>query len=210
MRYIIAATAFALVAGITLGFVVSRGLDGSASAAPPTQAVEEQNLDAGGSIAVHEQGVADVNVTNPSLPVSGTVDVGNLPAVQDVNVISLPSQPAPVGRTVLVAQNVNLGPGASHTTAIEETADCRDMRLMVDHTGQVAALLLPSPDGASQTGAIELMRSGGGDGTFYTPKANPASSAPFSATAPKVAIRLTESTGSVAATVNEAWLYCSR
>ena len=37
MRYIIAvATAFALIAGIALGFVVSRGLDGSASAAPPT------------------------------------------------------------------------------------------------------------------------------------------------------------------------------
>ena len=36
MRYIIAAaTAFALVAGIALGFIVSRGLDGSASAAPP-------------------------------------------------------------------------------------------------------------------------------------------------------------------------------
>ena len=35
MRYIIAAaTAFALVAGITLGFVVSRGLDESVSAVP--------------------------------------------------------------------------------------------------------------------------------------------------------------------------------
>ena len=74
MRYIIAAPAFALVAGIALGFVVSRGLDGSASAAPPTQAVEEQNLDASGFIAVHEQGTANV---------AGTVDVGNLPAVQD-------------------------------------------------------------------------------------------------------------------------------
>ena len=68
MRYIIAATAFALTAGIALGVIVSEGLDGSASAAPPTQAVEEQNLDASGSIAVHEQGVADVNVVSmPSL-----------------------------------------------------------------------------------------------------------------------------------------------
>ena len=45
MRYIIAAAAFALIAGIALRFVVSRGLDGSASAAPKAQAVEEQNQD---------------------------------------------------------------------------------------------------------------------------------------------------------------------
>ncbi len=189
MRYIIpAATAMTLVVGIAIGFALTATVFEAEAKPPPPgpQPVEEQNLDASRSIAVHEQGVADVNV------------------------LSLPSQPAPVGRTILVAQNVNLGPGESHTTAIEETADCRDMRLMVDHTGQVAALLLPSPDGASQTGAIELIRSGGGDGTFYFPKANPASSAPFSAVAPSVAIRLTESTGSVAATVNGAWLYCSR
>ncbi len=43
---------------------MSRGLGGSASAATPTQAVEEQNLDASGFIAVHEQGTANVNVTN--------------------------------------------------------------------------------------------------------------------------------------------------
>ena len=46
MRYAIAAaTMFALVAGIVLRFVVSRGLDGSASVAPKAQAVEEQNQD---------------------------------------------------------------------------------------------------------------------------------------------------------------------
>ena len=105
MRYIIATTAFALVAGIALGFVVSNGLDGSASAAPPTQAVEEQNLDGSGFIAVHEQGTADVNVTNAALPVSGTVDVGNLPVVQDVNVISLPSQdPGPLEFTHFIVR----------------------------------------------------------------------------------------------------------
>ena len=64
MRYIIATTAFALIAGIALGLVVSKGLDGSVTAAPPTQAVEEQNLDGSGLIAVHEQGVADVNVVS--------------------------------------------------------------------------------------------------------------------------------------------------
>jgi hypothetical protein len=67
MRYIVAAaTAFALMAGITLGFILSRGFDGPASAAPPARAVEEQNLDANGFIRVHEQGTSDVNVV--SLP----------------------------------------------------------------------------------------------------------------------------------------------
>ncbi len=106
MRYIIAAaTAFALVAGIALGFVVSGGLDGSASAAPKAQVVREENVDTNGFIAVHEQGTADVNVTNAALPVSGTVDVGNLPVVQDVNVISLPSQdPGPLEFTHFIVR----------------------------------------------------------------------------------------------------------
>ena len=77
MRYVIAAAAFALVAGITLGFVLSRGLDGSASAAPKAQAVEEQNVDASGFIAVHEQGVADVNVVD-SGPVEYRTLIGKL------------------------------------------------------------------------------------------------------------------------------------
>ena len=90
MRFIIAAaTAFALIAGMALGFAVSQGLDGSASAAPPPPAdtkVREQNLDGSGLIRVHEQGTANVNVTNTSVPVSGTVDVGNLPLDAQGNV----------------------------------------------------------------------------------------------------------------------------
>ena len=41
--------------------------------APPSQQVREQNLDENGNIRVHEQGTADVNVTNARLDVSGTV-----------------------------------------------------------------------------------------------------------------------------------------
>ena len=96
MRYVITtATAVALIAGIALGFVASRGLDGAASAAPAETKVREQNLDGSGLIRVHEQGTANVNVTNTSVPVSGTVDVGNLPSVQDVSVVSMP--PADAG-----------------------------------------------------------------------------------------------------------------
>ncbi|MGF1429222.1 hypothetical protein [Kitasatospora sp. LaBMicrA B282] len=46
--------------------------------------VQEQNTDANGNIKVHEQGTANVNVTNSALPVSGQVTVGNLPTVQQV------------------------------------------------------------------------------------------------------------------------------
>ena len=75
MRYIIATTAVALVVGIALGFVVSRELDGSASAAPRAQAVEEQNLDGSGFIRVREQGVVDVNVVNLPLDAEGRLRV---------------------------------------------------------------------------------------------------------------------------------------
>lgn len=108
MRYIIAAaTAFALVVGIAIGFTLTaRVFEAEAKPPPPgPQAVEEQNLDGSGFIAVHEQGTADVNVTNAALPVSGTVDVGNLPVVQDVNVISLPSQdPGPLEFTHFIVR----------------------------------------------------------------------------------------------------------
>jgi hypothetical protein len=41
--------------------------------------VREQNLDSSGWIKVHEQGQADVNITNGSLQVSGEVSVSNFP-----------------------------------------------------------------------------------------------------------------------------------
>ena len=59
----------------------------------PSMPIREQNLDANGLIRVHEQGVADVNVTNTPLPVditnstlevTGTVSVDNFPSQQDV------------------------------------------------------------------------------------------------------------------------------
>ena len=68
--------------GVPLGFVLRGGaFEAEAKPPPETQLVEEQNVDANDFIRVHEQGVADVNVTNATLPVSGTVNVGNLPAV---------------------------------------------------------------------------------------------------------------------------------
>lgn len=57
-------------------------VDRASAAGPPGGLdVNEQNLDGSGYIAVHEQGVADVNVTNASLDVAV-----EFPALQDVNV----------------------------------------------------------------------------------------------------------------------------
>jgi hypothetical protein len=50
--------------------------------AQPTQTVREQNLDTNGFIRTHEQGTADVNVTNATVPVSGSVDVATMPNVK--------------------------------------------------------------------------------------------------------------------------------
>ena len=75
MRYIIAATVFALVAGIALGFVL-RGAAFEAQADEEEQPVREQNLDGDGFIAVHEQGVADVNVVSVPSQAGRLIDLG--------------------------------------------------------------------------------------------------------------------------------------
>ena len=79
-----------LIAGVSVlvfGFLLSLATAQSPDPRPgATQPVREQNLDAAGAIRVHEQGVADVSVTNDSLAVVGTVDVANFPTKFDVNV----------------------------------------------------------------------------------------------------------------------------
>lgn len=50
-----------------------------------SQPVREQNLDGSGSVRVHEQGVATVNITGQPVAVTGTVEVGN--SSLDVNVL---------------------------------------------------------------------------------------------------------------------------
>lgn len=91
-----------IVAGLALSACLSACLVAPAAADPPdpspgaTRPVREQNLDGAGLIRVHEQGIADVNVTNTTLDVQGSVDVANfptslevsnLPAVQQVEVV---------------------------------------------------------------------------------------------------------------------------
>ena len=77
MRYIIAsATAFALIVGVAIGFTLTATVFEAEAKPPPPgpQPVEEQNLDASGFIAVHEQGVADVNVLSLPSQVLGPLE----------------------------------------------------------------------------------------------------------------------------------------
>ena len=89
-----------VVSMLVVGAVAGTTATGYAQPPDPTPGatlpVREQNLDADGLIRVHEQGVADVhvtddelnvNITNDSLSVSGEVEVSNFPATQDVNVV---------------------------------------------------------------------------------------------------------------------------
>ena len=84
--------------------------------------VREQNLDAAGSIKVHEQGTADVHVTNPSLNVDvgnfpSSVAVSNFPATQNVNVVGgVP--PAPVEKRVAVNFDTAAGDFETQTFAV--------------------------------------------------------------------------------------------
>ncbi len=66
----IAILALAVVAAGLGALFVGGEWASSAPAVQPPLPVQEQNLDADGNVKVHEQGVADVNVTNASLPVA--------------------------------------------------------------------------------------------------------------------------------------------
>jgi hypothetical protein len=73
MRYRISFTLVLIGVGALLGSTVLR--DGIANAAQSVGATITGPLDSSGDVAVHEQGTANVSVTNTSLPVSGTVAV---------------------------------------------------------------------------------------------------------------------------------------
>lgn len=119
-----------VVSVLTLGTMAGS----TAFAAPPdptvgaTQPVREQNLDADGMIRVHEEGVADVNVTNDplnvsvandTLNVSGEVEVSNFPATQDVNVVAGQVALPPVNTIAGTPATIDpIPPGEFETTDI--------------------------------------------------------------------------------------------
>src|SRR3990172_1874867 len=117
--------------GGLLGSLAFGQVSGPAGAAPPAQSVREQNLDGSGLIRVHEQGTANVNVTNGSLPVSATVNVGNLPSVQDVNVVAIPEPPL-VERVYVFAQNDTANEAGGHFLSDAlDTQGCRKLEVFL-------------------------------------------------------------------------------
>jgi hypothetical protein len=111
-------------------------------------------LDAGTSVKVHEQGTANVAVTNSPLAVSGTVSVGNLPL--DASGAVRVTVPAVQRGTVsLVAQNVDLPANGvvSQAGPFIDTSACRSLTTFVSVAGQRASSVAPqidlSPDGTT-------------------------------------------------------------
>lgn len=82
LRLVTLAAVLGVIGGLVGAFAFSEVSGQAEALALLATRVREQNLDANGLIRVHEQGTANV---------TGTVDVGNMPAVQDVNVVSMPT-----------------------------------------------------------------------------------------------------------------------
>lgn len=128
MRHIVALViVVSVVAGLAGGLAVAQLSDRAGAAAPPPSAtrVREQNLDGGGFVRVHEQGTANV---------AGTVNVGNLPAVQDVNVVSTPPA-APQGRLVELGTATVSGTGPDYVYPFVDVSDCGKITVVVTLDG---------------------------------------------------------------------------
>jgi hypothetical protein len=95
-------------------------------AAAKILAVAEQNLDSNGYIRVHEQGTANVAVTN--FPATQNVTVTNLPTTQNVAVTNLPArEPFTAGESI-VAQAIPDGDfSGDHTFTVPA-----DKRLVIE------------------------------------------------------------------------------
>ena len=153
MKALLALAVCAAFASGLIGTWAFSQLTEQAGAAPPPPAptqVREQNLDGSGFIRVHEQGTANV---------AGTVNVGNLPAVQDVNVVSQLTTPA--GRLIeLGTQTVG---GANEpvqfVSDLVDVSDCDLMTIMAKAIqGAIGAISYKtSPDGTTE---IEVSETG--------------------------------------------------
>lgn len=71
---------------------------------------------------MHEQGTANVG---------GTVNVGNLPAVQDVNVVSTPSSPV-VDKVYTFATNATGGANGAFISDAIDTSGCRKLEVFLN------------------------------------------------------------------------------
>jgi hypothetical protein len=126
-----------------LGAAAMAMLMSSVSAQPeptpgPSQPVRERNLDVNGLIRVHEQGTANVNVANSQLTVSGTVsvdnfptsiNVGNFPQVQDVNVTGGAVKAEPSPATLGFSHDVCAEPDQVVTVTLSSVINATDLTI---------------------------------------------------------------------------------
>lgn len=152
-----------------------------------TAAVHEQ-----GTAAVHEQGTASVNVTNSSIPVTGTVNVA--PAAM---------------RQIHVASNVTLPKNFALNTGFQDTSDCRALAAFI----KPGELNLDNSDvfiRTSVTGATIGDQQGntGGIRTGNVWYFSSTGGVPFFA--PKAELVIANGDQDNPRTLDDAWLICQR
>jgi hypothetical protein len=190
-RIFVLTAALGLASGLVGAFAYDQlGSDVGAAPPPPgpTQ-VREQNLDGSGFIRVHEQGTANV---------AGTVNVGNLPAVQDVNVV------LPQGR--LIGLTMTQESGSTYLSEFADVADCGMISIMA-RGGTVGQIGRVSPDGTTAVEAnLAQSREGAGltasNGTVNGATTSSLRSVPVAA--PFVQVLVSAGVGAPPS----AWIWC--
>ena len=161
--------------------------------------VAVQNADGGivrvheqGTAAVHEQGTASVNVTNGSIPVTGTVNVGNS---------SL--------RVIHVASNVTLPKNFALNTGFQDTSDCRALAAFVkpgdlnlDNSDVFIRMSIAGATIADQQGNTGGIRAG--NAWYFSSTGG----VPFFA--PKTELVIINGDEDNPRTLTDAWLICQR
>ena len=161
--------------------------------------VAVQNADGGtvrvheqGTAAVHEQGTASVNVTNDSIPVTGTVNLGNS-----------------AQRVIHVASNVTLPKNFALNTGFQDTSDCRALAAFIKpgdlNLDNSDVFIRVSVTGASigdqqgNTGGIRI-----GNAWYFSSTGG----VPFFA--PKTELVIANGDEDNPHTLTDAWLICQR
>lgn len=145
-----------------------------------------------GTAAVHEQGTASVNVTNSSIPVTGTVSVGNS------NI-----------RVIHVASNVTVPKNTAFNTGFQDTSDCRSVAAFVkpgglnlDNSDVFVRLSVTGATIGDQQGNSSGIRQGN---VWYFSSTG---GVPFFA--PKTELVISNGDQDDAQTLTDAWLVCQR
>ena len=145
-----------------------------------------------GTAAVHEQGTASVNVTNDSIPVTGTVNLGNS-----------------AQRVIHVASNVTLPKNFALNTGFQDTSDCRALAAFIKpgdlNLDNSVVFIRVSVTGASigdqqgNTGGIRA-----GNAWYFSSTGG----VPFFA--PKTELVIANGDEDNPHTLTDAWLICQR